>query len=96
MDSLRPAEKQFPAELQEKLWSILADVLQIDIGTEMQNIVRSEVTAWDSVNHLRLVAEIEQVFDTSLSDEEVITISSLSDIEEILVKRALLSTTSHS
>jgi acyl carrier protein len=74
-------------KLHQKLLTIFADVFQIEIDADAEDIGRDELQAWDSVNHLRLVAEIEELFSIILSDEEVTTIASLSDLKRLLIDR---------
>jgi acyl carrier protein len=74
-------------ELHQKVVAIFADIFQVEIESDVEDIHRDEIEAWDSVNHLRLVVEIEEVFETSLSDEEVTTIASLRDVEKLLIDR---------
>ena len=75
-------------ELHRKIVGIFADILQIEVDSDVEDIDRDEIGSWDSVSHLRLVAEIEEVFEMALSDEEVTTIGCLRDVEKILMKRA--------
>jgi acyl carrier protein len=74
-------------ELHRKVAAIFADIFQIEIDLDRENIQRDEIGGWDSVSHLRLIAEIEEAFDTALSDEEVTEIACLRDVEKILLKR---------
>jgi acyl carrier protein len=73
--------------LRRKIVAIFADVFQIEIDANADDISRDEIQAWDSVNHLRLVAEVEELFGIALSDEEVTTIASLNDLEKLLTDR---------
>jgi acyl carrier protein len=77
------------AELHRKVLTIFADIFQIEIDADDEDIARNEIQAWDSVNHLRLVTEIEELFGVALSDEEVTTIACLRDIEILLSNRCL-------
>ena len=74
-------------DLHRKVVAIFADIFQVEIESDVEDIHRDEIEAWDSVNHLRLVVEIEEVFETSLSDEEVTMIASLRDVERLLINR---------
>jgi acyl carrier protein len=74
-------------ELHQKVVAIFADIFQVEIESDVEDIHRDETEAWDSVNHLRLVVEIEEVFEAALSDEEVATIASLRDVEKLLINR---------
>jgi acyl carrier protein len=77
-------------ELHREVVGIFAELFQIEIVPELKNLMRSEVDGWDSVNHLRLIAEIEEVFHVSLSDEEVTRIASLRDVEMLLAERGVI------
>jgi acyl carrier protein len=81
-------------ELHRKVVAIFADIFQIEINSDVEDIDRAEIGSWDSVSHLRLVAEIEEVFETALSDEEVTTIECLRDVEKILLRQRLHLSTS--
>ncbi len=70
--------------LHEQVVSILNDVMQLDLGLEVEDIQRRQVEQWDSVNHLRLVLELEQAFGIGLSDEDVLAMQSLQQIESTL------------
>ena len=74
-------------ELHQKVLAIFADIFQIEIESDVRDIDRDGIEAWDSVNHLRLVVEIEEVFEVALSDEEVTAIASLRDVEKLLINR---------
>ena len=63
---------------------ILNDVMQMELDTQENDVQRTHIEQWDSVNHLRLVMELEETFDTTLSDEEVLSMQSLQQIERIL------------
>jgi acyl carrier protein len=76
-------------ELHREVVGMFAEVFQIEIEPELKDLVRSEIDGWDSVNHLRLIAEIEEVFHISLSDEEVTRIASLRDVEMLLAERGV-------
>jgi acyl carrier protein len=77
-------------ELHREVVGMFAEVFQIEIVSELRDLMRSEVDGWDSVNHLRLIAEIEEVFHVSLSDEEVTRIASLRDVEMLLAERGVI------
>jgi acyl carrier protein len=55
----------------------------------IEDISRSELQSWDSINHFRLVSELEQIFNITLSDEEVLALVSLKHIETLLIRRGL-------
>jgi acyl carrier protein len=73
-------------DLRPRLAALLADVLQIEVpdGAEVR---RDGLDAWDSVNHFRLVMEVEQTFGVALSDDEVTDVDSLSGLEALVARK---------
>ncbi len=43
-----------------------------------------KIEAWTSVGHMRLISEIEEIFDVMLDTEEILDLSSFSKAKEIL------------
>jgi acyl carrier protein len=74
------------SDLRNRVASILSDVLQTDIDPAAGEIPFTEIPEWDSVNHLRLVLELEETFDISLSDEEVLEMNSLQRLVDIVAR----------
>ena len=77
-------------ELHREIVGIFVEVFQIEIMPDLKDLMRSEIDGWDSVNHLRLIAEIEEIFRISLSDEEVTRIASVRDVEMLLAERGII------
>jgi acyl carrier protein len=88
-------EAAVPSGLHERLVSLFAEVFQTELDPAIDDIARPELEAWDSINHFRLVSELEQTFDITLSDHEVLSFASLKDIETLLIRRGLGSLTRH-
>jgi acyl carrier protein len=76
-------------DLHSRLVALFADIFMLDLGPGTDDVRRRDVELWDSVNHLRLVMELEQTFEIALSDEEVLEMDSLRGVESILVKRGV-------
>jgi acyl carrier protein len=62
---------------------LFANVFKYD-GVLNPSTSRKDVPKWDSLQHVALVAAIEQQFDISLSMEEMVEIRSVKDICNIL------------
>lgn len=52
---------------------------------------RADIEGWDSLGTLTLMAELDERFDLTLSEEELEELASISDLLEILRKNSLLS-----
>ena len=63
--------------------SLFANVFKYD-GEINMSTSRREVQKWDSLQHVALVAAIEEHFDITLSMDEMIEIRSVKDICNIL------------
>ncbi|MEJ2081490.1 MAG: hypothetical protein P8Y94_04785 [Acidobacteriota bacterium] len=60
------------------------DVLQTTIPFETEELDRLSAENWDSVNHLRLVIELEHTLSVALTDEKVVGMDVLQHIETVL------------
>jgi acyl carrier protein len=69
--------------VRKEVAAIFADVFKYT-GPLMLDTVRQDVPKWDSLQHMALVAAIEQTFGISLSMDEMIEIRSVKDICQIL------------
>lgn len=65
----------------EKLKNVLVDVFNITSEQVDLNTGRDDIIEWDSLGHLRLFLEIEQVFNVNFSIDEI---SELNKIESII------------
>lgn len=77
------------SELRPKLVAIFSEIFQTVIAPNVEDISSENIPAWDSINKLRLVLELEQSFDITLSDDEVLSLESLQQAERLLSKRGL-------
>jgi len=75
------------SDLRRRLAAIFADVFQVEVDPDGPDLRRDDLEVWDSVNHFRLVMELEQAFAVALSDDEVTELMSLRDVETLLARR---------
>ena len=71
---------------QEKLIEAFTEALGVDSTTITDELQYDNISQWDSVGHMSLVAEIEDAFDIMIDTEDIIEMNSLVRIKEILVK----------
>ena len=57
----------------------------INSETSQQNMGK-----WDSINHLRLIVELEEEFNISFDPEEIIVMKSINSIENIVKGKIVL------
>ena len=73
--------------MEEKLQSAFIDGLGLDPDFgNWETLQYRQIPQWDSVAHMQLIGEIEDVFDIMLETEDVIALSSFPVSKEILVK----------
>ncbi len=66
-----------------------ASALLVPESSDLEDAQYRGIPQWDSVAHMRLVAEIEMVFDIMLDTEDVIGLSSFRRAAEILAKHGI-------
>lgn len=70
-----------------KLRAAFVEALGIDGDvTDWESLAYRGIPEWDSVAHMQLVGEIEDVFDIMLETDDVIDMSSFNKAKEILGK----------
>ena len=69
-------------QVQEIFKLAMGSDINVDIDTEKDMILE-----WDSLNHLNLVVELENVFDLGLSMEEIEQLHSVKGIVELINSR---------
>ena len=63
---------------------IFSECFNIPVSDVNDNIEYKEIEKWDSLNHLRFTAKLEEVFDIDLDMDEITEMSSVKKIREIL------------
>ena len=69
----------------EKYVNAFVEVMEVE-PSEVEKLVYQEIDAWDSVGHMSLVAELEDVFDIMMDTDDNIDFSSFEKGIEILKK----------
>lgn len=75
---------------EKALKDAFAEALDIDVeSTDWDTLKYRGIEQWDSVAHMRLVGELEDVFDIMLETEDVIDMSSFTVAKQILEKNGV-------
>lgn len=53
---------------------------------QLANLKYQDITAWDSVGHMSLIAALEDIFDIMMDTDDIIDFSSYEKGKEILTK----------
>ncbi|RUT48748.1 acyl carrier protein [Paenibacillus anaericanus] len=70
-------------ELRKHIASILSEVLNIGISPT-DNLWRSQIANWDSLNHLELIFLLEEEFKIRFTIKEVAEIQNVDDLVKII------------
>lgn len=76
-------------DLHQQIVAILADVFQVALPPMIEELTQDELEAWDSFNHLRLVSELEAMFEITLDDEDIPAMTSLQRIKALLQRHGV-------
>lgn len=69
-----------------KLTGLVAKALLIPEERVTNDLRYNSIPEWDSVAHMALVAELEDSYDLMLETDDIVAMSSVGRIREILVK----------
>tara|TARA_B100002051_G_C16667823_1_gene602771 strand:- start:179 stop:418 length:240 start_codon:yes stop_codon:yes gene_type:complete len=70
----------------EKLINCFTESLKISEDLVNDNLKYQSIPQWDSIAHMALVSQVESQFDIMLDTEEILDMSSVSEIKKILTK----------
>jgi acyl carrier protein len=70
----------------DKLNNAIVEGLQVKPEQISDSLAYSDTKEWDSVAHMTLVAAIEESFDVMLDTDDIVDMSNVSKIKEILGK----------
>ena len=68
----------------EKLYSLLSNILEIEVSDINEETSPSNTESWDSFNALVLVTELEETFEVSFTMDEVQSVKNVNDIIDTL------------
>lgn len=71
---------------EQKLRKIFAEALGIEESQVTDEITYNTIPEWDSIAHMALISEIDDVFDTMLDTNDVLDMSTFAKAKEILTK----------
>lgn len=65
---------------------ILARVFDIEMSTISDNATQKDISKWDSLQHLNLIVEIEDIYSISIDPEDISEMISIEKIIEVINK----------
>ena len=71
---------------EKKLNEILTKVLLLEESEISDDLSRDDVEEWDSLAHLMLINELEETFQITINDDDILAIHTIGDLKKILKK----------
>ena len=75
--------------MSDKLITLFSSILNIEAGALNENSSPDTVEQWDSLAAMHLVAAIEEEFDVRLSTKEIMKMSSIALVREVLKEKGI-------
>ncbi len=69
----------------EKYTNAFAEAFEVD-ASEVQGLEYQRISAWDSVGHMGLIANLEDAFNIMMDTDDIIDLSSFEKGKELLKK----------
>ncbi len=73
--------------LKDKIKEIMSAIFNVDISNINEDSSSDTIDSWDSLKHMNLILAIEEEFNLSLSDDEVINMFDFKSINNTLEVR---------
>ena len=68
----------------EKYIKSVIDALGVEKKIVNENLKYNEIPEWDSIGHMTLISNLEEVFDISFETDDIVDFSSFNKGKEIL------------
>tara|TARA_Y100000385_G_scaffold277360_1_gene324229 strand:- start:1335 stop:1559 length:225 start_codon:yes stop_codon:yes gene_type:complete len=74
--------------MENKIKEVLSEILEIDLSEITNEITQENCVKWDSLQHLNIMVELEDVLDLSFEPEEIADMITFEKIlETVLLKK---------
>ena len=74
--------------MDNRLDAIIAEIFEIDPDEISGDLTPESIDSWDSLSHMRLITAIEKAFKIRFSMNEVMSISSISSLRQLVQAHA--------
>ena len=75
------------SEVDSQVREVMAGVLDVEAGEIVDGFRRDDASAWDSMNHLRLISALEEAFGIRFTMKEVGEMESFGDVRQRVAER---------
>jgi acyl carrier protein len=73
-----------------KLQQVISEVLRVPPDKITPEMSIHKVDTWNSLTHIELVVTIEEKFHIQLTEDEIVAMTSIAEIQSILSSRGVL------
>tara|TARA_B110000238_G_C15886843_1_gene335951 strand:+ start:197 stop:421 length:225 start_codon:yes stop_codon:yes gene_type:complete len=70
--------------MEEKVLEVMSKTFNIDVLLLSKKTSKKDLSQWDSMSHLNLIVDIENEFNISFSNEEMVTIFDFKSLLKII------------
>lgn len=70
--------------MEEKVLETMSRTFNIDISLLSKKTSKKDLSQWDSMSHLNLIIDIENEFNISFSNEEIVTVIDFKSLLKII------------
>jgi acyl carrier protein len=70
--------------MEEKVLAIMSKTFHIDVSLLSTITSKEDLSQWDSMSHLNLIVDIENEFDISFTNEEIVSIIDFKSLLKLL------------
>tara|TARA_B100001250_G_C19558730_1_gene682353 strand:- start:515 stop:754 length:240 start_codon:yes stop_codon:yes gene_type:complete len=70
----------------EKYKKAFIDSLSLNNSTELEKLEYQSIAEWDSIGHMTLMSELENIFGISIDTDDIVDFSSYKKGKDILMK----------
>ena len=74
-------------EVFERLNKVFRDVFDYDDITVKETTTSADIDEWDSLEHINLVAAVEQEFDMKFTMGQVVTMKNVGEMVDIILQK---------
>ena len=76
-----------PQKLEAKIKAVMMEILGVDESEIEEDSAIGDLPNWDSLNHLRIIAEVEKLFDIQFTPDVLMDIEDFSDLVKVTKER---------
>lgn len=74
--------------IDQRLHSLLAEMLDMPETQITPDTNRTSTEAWDSLNHLQLITALEKEFEIKLTMQEIADVNTVEDLQRLISTRS--------